>query len=170
MPKILENASEDILNVARDMILEEGFSNVSIRNIATKCGVATGTIYNYFNSKEEILICIIKGEWLTLIQRIDFSSKSTDNYIDKLGVIFNEIRTFMNIIHFVQYENFSHSLSPNKFTHIQEHRKNFHNQICEKIYDCVKDLDLPNKDKLVCNILVKIFFHTLQMKIYALRI
>ncbi len=106
MPKILENVKEDILKVSRDMILEEDYSNISIRKIAQRCGISAGTVYNYFNSKQEIIEYITKSEWDLLIRRIEYSNKNTEDYIKKLNIIFTEIRNFINKVHNIQYNDF----------------------------------------------------------------
>ena len=39
----------------RDRIKENGWAAVSIRSVAAKCSVSAGTIYNYYESKAELL-------------------------------------------------------------------------------------------------------------------
>src|SRR5581483_9396609 len=45
---------EAILDVARDVFLEEGFAAASMSTIAARLGGSKATLYNYFKSKEEI--------------------------------------------------------------------------------------------------------------------
>jgi TetR/AcrR family transcriptional regulator len=49
-----------ILNSARDLFIEKGFDNVSMADIAAKAEVAKGTVYIYFQSKQEILYSILE--------------------------------------------------------------------------------------------------------------
>ncbi|MCW2397912.1 glyoxalase superfamily protein [Sphingobium sp. B2D3C] len=46
---------EDILGAAAALFLEKGISATTIEQIATKAGVAKGTFYLYFQSKEDVL-------------------------------------------------------------------------------------------------------------------
>jgi len=51
---------EKILNSAIKIIGEKGFHRAKVKDIANDAGVADGTIYNYFNNKEDILVTIFK--------------------------------------------------------------------------------------------------------------
>mgnify|MGYP000262360395 CR=1 FL=1 len=43
-----------ILNAARDLVAEGGFAAAQMTEVARKAGVATGTLYRYFPSKEKL--------------------------------------------------------------------------------------------------------------------
>ena len=43
-----------ILNAAREVFGEMGYDNVTVRDIVRRTGLAAGTFYNYYNSKEEV--------------------------------------------------------------------------------------------------------------------
>lgn len=43
-----------ILNAARELVSEGGFAAAQMTEVARKAGVATGTLYRYFPSKEEL--------------------------------------------------------------------------------------------------------------------
>ncbi len=57
---IIMNKKEQILNAAVKLISERGFHNATTDTIAKEAGVASGTIYNYFKTKEEILGAIFE--------------------------------------------------------------------------------------------------------------
>ncbi|MDO5107967.1 MAG: TetR/AcrR family transcriptional regulator [Coriobacteriaceae bacterium] len=69
MPKLIENLRERLIDETRRTLLEEGPSAVNIRAIAQACGAATGTVYNYFPSKEELIAHAILGDWLEHVGR-----------------------------------------------------------------------------------------------------
>lgn len=51
-----------ILDTALDIIIAEGFSNLSVRKLASRLGVTATTLYNYYTSKDEINLMIrIRG-------------------------------------------------------------------------------------------------------------
>lgn len=56
-------SKEAILEVSRQIIAEDGWSAVSIRNVAGKCGVSIGSIYNYFSSKGDLVAQTIESVW-----------------------------------------------------------------------------------------------------------
>ena len=46
-------SKEEILHTTRELIMEQGWSEVNIRSVAAACGVSVGSIYNYFSSKAD---------------------------------------------------------------------------------------------------------------------
>ena len=52
MPKIIENVREMLLHEARRQAEAYGYSSVTVRSVAKECGIGTGTVYNYFPSKD----------------------------------------------------------------------------------------------------------------------
>ena len=59
----LATSKEDILAASRELIRENGWAAVSIRSVAAKCSVSAGTIYNYYESKAELLGATIESVW-----------------------------------------------------------------------------------------------------------
>ncbi len=76
--KVSQSAKEKtkvkILKSAVDLIIEKGFKNASLREIAKNAGVSNPTIYNYFPSKEKLLYAYIEQkhiETMTQLQDIE---------------------------------------------------------------------------------------------------
>ena len=55
-----ETTRETILQIAGDMFLAEGFAGTSMSAIAVRLGGSKGTLYNYFESKEELLEAFVR--------------------------------------------------------------------------------------------------------------
>ena len=70
MPKIIENLREQLLREAERQICENGYKNTTIRSVAGGCGVAVGTVYNYFKSKDMLIAGFVLGDWLECINSI----------------------------------------------------------------------------------------------------
>lgn len=51
-----ERARQAVLEAADDLLVEKGFSGVTIEGIATSAGVAKQTIYRWWNTKTDILL------------------------------------------------------------------------------------------------------------------
>jgi len=76
--KISQSAKErtkvKILKSAVDLIIEKGFENASLREMAKNAGVSNPTIYNYFSSKEKLLYAYIEQkhkEAIATLQEIE---------------------------------------------------------------------------------------------------
>jgi AcrR family transcriptional regulator len=50
-----ERTRQLISDTARDLFIEKGFGAVTVTEIAEKAGVAVGTLFNYFPSKESLI-------------------------------------------------------------------------------------------------------------------
>ena len=48
-------SKEEILQTSRKLIQKKGWSAVSIRSVASACDVSVGSIYNYFDSKTDLI-------------------------------------------------------------------------------------------------------------------
>lgn len=67
-----------ILDLARDIIKSKGVDHLNIRTIAQRANIATGTIYNYFAGKDEILLALTEEYWAsTLLEMNDIIQKTT---------------------------------------------------------------------------------------------
>jgi AcrR family transcriptional regulator len=52
---------EDILDAAVQLFAQKGYHNVSMQEIAAKAQFATGTLYNFFPSKEELYLTLMRS-------------------------------------------------------------------------------------------------------------
>ena len=50
-----DDIRENIINIARDLFVNEGYENTSMRKIAAQAGFAPTKIYYYFENKKQIL-------------------------------------------------------------------------------------------------------------------
>ena len=63
MPKIIENLQEKLIFEARRQVQEKGYAAMTIRSVATACGVGVGTVYNYFASKDALVAGFMLEDW-----------------------------------------------------------------------------------------------------------
>ena len=56
MPKLIPDAKNNILSIAKKQLFMKGYNGLIIREVAEQCGLAVGTIYNYFSSKDMPLL------------------------------------------------------------------------------------------------------------------
>ena len=65
-----EEVRSRILDIARRVISEEGVEALSIRRITKEMDYSAGIIYHYFESKEEILSCVLREGYQRLLSAI----------------------------------------------------------------------------------------------------
>lgn len=54
---------DEILKSCRLLVQEKGLKALTMRNVAGKCGVALGSLYNYFPSKDDLIFESIRSIW-----------------------------------------------------------------------------------------------------------
>jgi len=59
---VAQNNRNKIKKAAVEVISRKGFFNTRMQDIADEAGLAVGTIYNYFSSKDEVLSYIFENE------------------------------------------------------------------------------------------------------------
>ena len=62
-------SKEEILKASRELIRQQGWSAVNIRSVAAACGVSVGSIYNYFDSKAELVGAAVESVWCEIFSR-----------------------------------------------------------------------------------------------------
>lgn len=68
---VVVTSREEILKNSLKLIQQQGWSSVSIRAVAAACGVSVGSIYNYFDSKAELVSATVESVWCEIFHRPD---------------------------------------------------------------------------------------------------
>lgn len=69
---------DTLLALARETADREGLEAVNIRALAGRAGVAAGTVYNYFSSKDEILLALTEEYWRGALEEMDAAVTAGD--------------------------------------------------------------------------------------------
>lgn len=96
----MNKTKRKIFETSMKLFAEKGYDATSIEEITASVGVAKGTLYYHFTSKEEIFNFLVE-EGIKLMQNsIDIKTAKLTNYIDKLkAIVLIEIKVV------VKYEN-----------------------------------------------------------------
>ena len=95
MPKIIENVREKLLDEAKRQVMEQGYSAMTIRSVASACGVGVGTVYNYFSSKDMLVAGFMLEDWLESLAVIENGCTVEKGAENAIRCIFEELRRFM---------------------------------------------------------------------------
>jgi TetR/AcrR family fatty acid metabolism transcriptional regulator len=82
-----------ILDAAMKTFVKRGYSDTRVSEIAAEAKVAEGTLYNYFPSKEEILLALFDEKWGGIIDEIKKKISRLNDPNDKLKAIFSMVVT-----------------------------------------------------------------------------
>lgn len=94
MPKIIENLESRLIAEAQKQIEEAGYSAMTMRSVAKACGVGVGTVYNYYNSKEQMLATFLLKDWDCCISAITQISSQSDSPVPVLKCVYDQLHQF----------------------------------------------------------------------------
>lgn len=60
-----------ILQVASEMLMKKGYYETSMEEIAARVGIAKGTVYSHFPSKEELVVSLIERNFQKFLNTLD---------------------------------------------------------------------------------------------------
>jgi AcrR family transcriptional regulator len=75
---------ELIMNTARQLFAEKGVDSTTVEEIAARAELGKGTIYSYFQSKEQIYIAILESGLDDLRERMDRAMENPASAVDAL--------------------------------------------------------------------------------------
>ena len=73
---------QKLLDAADILVKERGFDAVSVDDIVASCGVAKGTFYHYFSSKDDLLVYLTRTPYEKLKQK--FAATQGRPYLERL--------------------------------------------------------------------------------------
>lgn len=88
MRKKDENLHEKLLDSAKQLAVASGLDSITIRAVAKNAGIATGTVYNYFSNKDDILLALTEDYWRNTLSEMrgvitaeDFCEQLNEIYV-----------------------------------------------------------------------------------------
>lgn len=94
MPKIIDNLQGKISDEVKRQIKETGYSKMTIRSVAGALGIGTGTVYNYFKSKEEMVASIMAIQWVDIFSKMKKDCENEKDPRKVISVIYNGIAAY----------------------------------------------------------------------------
>ncbi|WP_445488714.1 TetR/AcrR family transcriptional regulator [Niallia sp. 03133] len=88
----MNNRKKYVLNKAHELFIEKGFHATSIQEILETSGISKGTFYNYFTSKNELLISIFENVYFEVGEKrkrllIGQNKKDIDIFVKQIEVL-----------------------------------------------------------------------------------
>jgi TetR/AcrR family fatty acid metabolism transcriptional regulator len=100
---------KSILIAATDVFSKKGFHEATIEDIARTAGIGKGTVYEYFSSKDELFIEMVKFNIQQYQYRLKHQIDMTEGFINKLdafiGFHYDIIRQNVSFINTICFNN-----------------------------------------------------------------
>ena len=127
----MNKTKRKIFETSMKLFAEKGYDATSIEEITATVGVAKGTLYYHFSSKEEIFNFLIE-EGIKLLQNsVDIKTAKLENYVDKIKAV---VLIQIKIVN--KYEDFITILLG------QFYGKEARNKMCQKhIYEYIEKIE-----------------------------
>lgn len=101
MSRIIDNPKQLILSQAKEILYQQGYQKLSMRALSKACGIALGTIYNYYPTKKELVVEMMTDYWQDYLDSVrEIVNSNTELYL-KLKNVFIELEVFIQ--NFRQY-------------------------------------------------------------------
>jgi AcrR family transcriptional regulator len=94
MAKQIPNAKKKIFTVAKKHLFEKGYVGLTLRQVATQSGMAVGTIYNYFPSKDILVASIMAEDWLASLKAMKKACTTASSAEQGVRTIYDAIEEY----------------------------------------------------------------------------
>lgn len=88
---IVVTSREAILSECKKIVMEKGISAINMRTVAGACGVAVGSIYNYFPSKTDLITASVEEVWKDIFH-MSIEKAEFEHVTDCLEWVFYSIK------------------------------------------------------------------------------
>lgn len=84
-----------LLSLASQIECTEGVDAINIRRLASEANIAVGTVYNYFENKQEVLLALTEAYWETALEEMR-SRINASRFSGQVAQIISFLRGKMN--------------------------------------------------------------------------
>ena len=151
MPKILINPKEKILKEAYLLLKEQGYESFSMRELASRCNIGIGTVYNYFKNKMAIVGELFNDKWKYTIESIKEIRYKDISFEEKLRQIYYKLEDFL-MYHkeiFFELNKFQRKekVQNKKEEHVTEGEECSRRYTMEELHSVLEEIIKENKNK-----------------------
>jgi AcrR family transcriptional regulator len=114
-----EQRREEIINAAQRVFFEKGLQNSTMDEIADLAELSKGTLYLYYNSKEDLYLAVMLRGFDLLHGMIASADKETNDPAETMWLMgktyyefFERHRNFFRMFHFLQFPGLHKQVSP----------------------------------------------------------
>lgn len=101
-PELTQARRDEILDAMEQLLEHKSYRDISMRVIEEQISVTRSHIYNYFKTREEIILGLIEREyrsWLTELQQLEKKSPSgVEDFAEGIAASLNNRHRFLNLL------------------------------------------------------------------------
>ena len=108
-PELIEKRREEIVNACEKLYQTMGFKEITLKEIGKVTAFSRPTIYNYFQTKEEIFLALFKREydrWNEELQSIldNYEALTKEEIADKIAASLQKRQQLLRLLSMNNYE------------------------------------------------------------------
>ncbi len=108
-PELIEKRREEIVNACEELYQTMSFKEITLKEIGKATEFSRPTIYNYFQTKEEIFLALFKREydrWNEDLQHIldDYEALSKEEIADKIAASLEKRKQLLRLLSMNNFE------------------------------------------------------------------
>ena len=84
-------SNSEIINASKEIFKEKGLNSLNMREVASRCNVALGSIYNYYPSKSMLLLDTIDSIWKEILHKFNFEGNRFDEKVRDLFYLIQKL-------------------------------------------------------------------------------
>ena len=108
-PELTNARKEEIINACEELYKSKSFKEISLKDIGNATSFTRTSIYNYFQTKEEIFLALLQREyelWIVDLNKIieENATLSKDQFADKLARSLEKRKQLLKIMSMNHYD------------------------------------------------------------------
>lgn len=139
-----ELSKDRILDAARDIFIQKGYQQASMRQIAQELGFSHGAIYYHFKNKAELFYALVRQDFLLLDQKLQ--SVLVDPNLDNRGKLVNLLLGYIEfgLTHQSHYEIMFMIKDEDVKVYLEQQPNESYNKFSQAIFQLTeKNITLP---------------------------
>lgn len=81
-------SKQEILKTCRDIVRHSGLMSLNIRSVAAEANIVSGTVYNYFENKDELMVETVESIWRDIFF-LDRDLNSFDGFCEYVETLYD---------------------------------------------------------------------------------
>lgn len=115
-PELTNSRKQEIINACEKLYKTKSFKEITLKEISTETSMTRTSIYNYFQTKEEIFLALLQREyelWNAELNKImsEFPTLTGEEFADKLAKSLENRKQLLKIMSMNHYDMESNSRS-----------------------------------------------------------
>jgi len=101
-PNVTDERTSQIITAAEDVFTKKGFAEARMDDIAEETGLSKGTLYNYFKSKDDLIIAILDRIFqreFKAFDEMDYSKMSSTEIVNRfVDTVAKDIKLMLRLM------------------------------------------------------------------------